>query len=139
MKISGVKRVGAVSHSLGTSADRASDYRRNISDEPFVMRDFCVDENYLQNLEVKFVAGRNFRAGLSKERESEVILNETALKSFGFKDAGSALNQVIYSEDSAQLQVVGVVKILIFVQWNMHRTIGFSLSSPGFHHAEYCC
>jgi hypothetical protein len=37
---------------------------------------------------VKFVAGRNFRAGLSKERESEVILNETALKSFGFKDAG---------------------------------------------------
>jgi putative ABC transport system permease protein len=100
VKVSGVKRVGAVSHSLGTSADRASDYRRNISDEPFVMRDFCVDENYLQNLEVKFVAGRNFRAGLSKERESEVILNETALKSFGFKDPGAALNQVIYSEDS---------------------------------------
>jgi len=110
VKVSGVKRVGAVSHSLGTSADRASDYRRNISDEPFVMRDFCVDENYLQNLGVKFVAGRNFRAGLSKERESEVILNETALKSFGFKDAGSALNQVVYSEDSAQLQIVGIVK-----------------------------
>jgi putative ABC transport system permease protein len=34
VKVSGVKRVGAVSHSLGTSADRASDYRRNISDEP---------------------------------------------------------------------------------------------------------
>lgn len=109
-KKSGVRRVGAVSHSLGTSADRASDYRKNISDEPFVMRDFCIDENYLQNLQVKFVAGRNFQPGLLKERESEVILNETALKSFGFQNAGSALNQVIYSEDSAQLQVVGVVK-----------------------------
>jgi putative ABC transport system permease protein len=126
VKISGVKRVGTVSHSLGTSADRASDYRRNISDEPFVMRDFCVDENYLQNLEVKFVAGRNFRAGLSKERESEVILNETALKSFGFKDAGSALNQVIYSEDSAQLQIVGVVRDFNF------RTMEYAIGPLAF-------
>lgn len=108
--ISGVKRVAAVSHSLGTSADRASDYKRNIGDEPFVMRDFCIDENYLQNLEVKFVAGRNFQPGLSKERESEVILNETALKSFEFKDAVSAINQVIYSDDSIPLKVAGVVK-----------------------------
>ncbi len=126
VKVSGVKRVGAVSHSLGTSADRASDYRRNISDEPFVMRDFCVDENYLQNLEVKFVAGRNFRAGLSKERESEVILNETALKSFGFKDPSSALNQIIYSEDSAQLQIVGVVKDFNF------RTMEYAIGPLAF-------
>jgi len=108
--ISGVRRVGAVSHSLGTSADRASDYQRRISDEPFVMRDFCIDENYLQNLNVKFVAGRNFQPGLSKEREFEVILNETALKSFEFKDAVSAIDQVIYGEDSVQLKVIGVVK-----------------------------
>jgi putative ABC transport system permease protein len=126
MKINGVRRVGAVSHSLGTSADRASDYRRNISDEPFVMRDFCIDENYLQNLQVKFVAGRNFQPGLSKEKESEVILNETALKSFGFKDANSALNQVIYSEDSAQLQVIGVVKDFNF------RTMEYAIGPLAF-------
>jgi putative ABC transport system permease protein len=126
IKINGVRRVGAVSHSLGTSADRASDYRRNISDEPFVMRDFCIDENYLQNLEVKFVAGRNFQPGLSGERESEVILNETALKSFGFKDANSALNQVIYSEDSAQLQVIGVVKDFNF------RTMEYAIGPLAF-------
>ncbi len=108
--IAGVKRVGAVSHSLGTSADRASDYKRNKADPPFVMRDFCADENYLTNLDVKFLAGRNFQTGLSKERESEVILNQTALKNFGFADPASALNQVIYADDSVQLQVVGVVK-----------------------------
>jgi putative ABC transport system permease protein len=124
--LSGVERVGAVSHSLGTSADRASDYRRNISDEPFVMRDFCIDENYLQNLQVKFVAGRNFRPGLSKEKESEVILNETALKSFGFKDANSALGQVIYSEDSAQMQVVGIVKDFNF------RTMEYAIGPVAF-------
>ncbi len=125
-KINGVKRVGAVSHSLGTSADRASDYRKNMTDEPFVMRDFCVDEKYLQNLQVKFVAGRNFQPGLSKEKETEVILNQTALKSFGFKDASSALNQVIYSEDSAQLQVVGVVKDFNF------RTMEYAIGPVAF-------
>ena len=126
IKISGVKRVGAVSHSLGTSADRASDYRKNLSDEPFVMRDFCIDENYLQNLQVKFVAGRNFKTGLSKEKESEVILNETALKSFGFKNSSAALNQVIYSEDSAQLLVVGVVKDFNF------RTMEYAIGPLAF-------
>jgi putative ABC transport system permease protein len=75
---------------------------------------------------VKFVAGRNFRAGLSKERESEVILNEKALKSFGFKDPGAALNQVIYSEDSAQLQIVGVVKDFNF------RTMEYAIGPLAF-------
>ena len=108
-KISGVKRIGAVSHSLGTAADRSSDYRRNKGDDAFEMRDFCVDNNYLQNLDIKFVAGREFRPGLSDEQESEVILNETALQRFGFKDAASALNQTIYTDDTVQLHVVGVV------------------------------
>lgn len=108
--VAGVQRVGAVSHSLGTSEDWASDYKRNKTDEAFVMRDFRADANYLTNLQVKFVAGRNFKPDLSKEKESEVILNETALKSFGFANASVALDQTIYADDSVQLQVVGVVK-----------------------------
>ena len=108
--VAGVKRVGAVSHSLGTSADRAADYKRNKTDASFVMRDFRADADYLKNLEVKFIAGRNFKSDLSKEKESEVILNETALKSFGFANAHAALDQTIYTDDSIQLQVVGVVQ-----------------------------
>jgi putative ABC transport system permease protein len=108
--VSGVQRVGAVSHSLGTSQDRATDYKRNKTDQAFVMRDFCADADYLKNLQVKFVAGRNFKTGLSKEKESEVILNETALTSFGFTNAHAALDQTIYTDDSLQLQVVGIVQ-----------------------------
>lgn len=108
--IAGVERVGAVSHSLGTSDDRAADYKRNKSDASFVMRDFRADADYLKNLQVKFVAGRNFKNDLSKEKESEVILNETALKSFGFENSHAALDQTIYADDSIRLQVVGVVQ-----------------------------
>jgi putative ABC transport system permease protein len=124
--VNGVRRIGFVSHSLGTSADRASDYKRNESDEPFVMRDFCADENYLKNLQVKFVAGRNFQTDLSKKKESEVILNETALKSFGFQDASSAINQTIYADDSIQLRVVGVVKDFNF------RTMEYAIGPLAF-------
>ena len=108
--VSGVQRVGAVSHSLGTSQDRASDYRRNKTADAFVMRDFRADADYLKNLQVQFVAGRNFKNNLSKEKESEVILNETALTSFGFPNAHAVLGQTIYADDSLPLQVVGVVR-----------------------------
>ena len=124
--ISGVKRVGMVSHSLGTSQDRSSDYKRNPSDEPFEMRDFCADNNYLQNIGVKLVAGRVFRTGLSEEEESEVILNEKALKSFGFNNANAALNQTIYTDDTVQLQVVGVVKDFHF------RTMEYAIGPLAF-------
>ncbi|MEO6405197.1 MAG: ABC transporter permease [Ferruginibacter sp.] len=108
--IPGVKNIGAVSHSLGTSQDRSDDYKKDATDAPFVMRDFRVDANYISNLKMQFVAGHNFHENISAERETEVILNESALMLFGFKDAGSAIGQQIFSEDSVALSVSGVVK-----------------------------
>jgi putative ABC transport system permease protein len=106
----GVVSVGGVSHRLGTWADRSSDYKRNLADEPFVMRDFIVDENYVSNLDLKFLAGHNFIASEQGEREKHVVLNEEALKLFGFKDPISAIGQPVYSDDSLMLNVIGVVK-----------------------------
>ncbi|MFZ6013805.1 MAG: FtsX-like permease family protein, partial [Bacteroidota bacterium] len=109
-KLPGVIRVGGVSHSLGTWADGASDYRKNKDDAPFTMRDFMVDENYLANLDVKFLAGGNFEATKEGEFEKHVILNETALKGFGFKDPVSAVGQTLYVNDTVMLAVIGVMK-----------------------------
>jgi len=106
----GVVRVGAVSHALGTWEDRASDYKRSREDEPFVMRDFIVDNNYLENIEVKFLAGTNFNAATEGAFEKNVVLNETALKSFSIANPVAAIGQTIYVEDSVMLQVIGVVK-----------------------------
>jgi putative ABC transport system permease protein len=108
--LSGVIRIGGVSHPLGTWADRASDYKKASDDEPFVMRDFVVDDNYLTNLEVQFLAGRNFNPAHQGDQEKHVILNETALKSFEFSDPVSAVGEAIYVDDSVMLEVIGVVK-----------------------------
>lgn len=108
--LSGVVNVGGVSHKLGTWSDRSSDYKKNREDKPFVMRDFIVDDNYINNLELTFVAGKNFDASAQSEHERHVILNETALAQFNFSNAVSAIGQPIYVDDSVMLEVIGVVK-----------------------------
>ncbi len=109
-KLPGVVSVGAVSHQLGTWADRASDYKKNKEDEPFVMRDFIVDENYISNLDLNFLAGKNFEPQQQGAFERHVILNEKALPLFQFTDPVAAIGQTIYTDDSLQLRVIGVVK-----------------------------
>ncbi|HYC84579.1 MAG TPA: ABC transporter permease [Chryseosolibacter sp.] len=107
--IDGVVNVGCVSHQLGTWADRSSDYRKSPEDKPFGMRDFIVDENYVSNLGMKFLSGGNFDPQKEGVIERHVILNEEALKLFGFSDARSAVGQQIFVDDSLALTVSGVV------------------------------
>lgn len=108
--VPGVLTVGGVSHSLGSSRDRASDFRRNREDEPFVMRDFTVDDNYVNNLGLTFLAGKNFDPTTESGREIHVILNESALRQFNFSDPVSAVGQSVFVDDTVQLEVIGVVK-----------------------------
>jgi len=116
--LSGVVSVGGVSHKLGTWSDRSSDYKRSREDEPFVMRDFIVDDNYINNLGFTFLAGKNFDITSQGERERHVILNETALIQFGFTNPVSAIGQPVYVDDSVMLEVIGVVKDFHFRPMN---------------------
>lgn len=116
--LSGVVSVGGVSHKLGTWSDRSSDYKKNREDEPFVMRDFIMDDNYIDNLGFTFLAGKNFDSSVEGEREQNVILNETALPQFGFASPIGAIGQVIYVDDTVMLEVIGVVKDFHFRPMN---------------------
>lgn len=106
----GVISVGGVSHALGTWADRSSEYKRSMDDQPFSMRDFMVNDVYVRNLDLQFIAGGNFEEAQQGEHERHVILNERALGLFGFPNPVAAIGQPVYSDDSLVLTVVGVVK-----------------------------
>jgi putative ABC transport system permease protein len=108
--VPGIAQVAGISHALGTWNDRSSDYKKAADGEPFEMRDFIVDENYLSNIETKFLAGRNFDVQSDGAIEKHVILNEQALKVFGFSNPVAAIGQAIYVDDSLSLEVIGVVK-----------------------------
>lgn len=115
---SGVVRVGGVSHKLGTWEDRSDDYRISLGGEPFVMRDFLVEDNYINNLELTFLAGRNFDTAMEGGGERHVILNERAVERFGLGDPVSAIGQTIVVSDSTLLSVIGVVKDFHFRPMN---------------------
>jgi len=138
--IPGVKQIGFVSHSLGTFQDYSDDYKKNATDASFVMRDFRADANFISNLKIQFVAGRNFSPGLSGDHESEIILNEKALGLFGFAKPGDAIGKQVYAQDSIALNVVGVVKDFHFRPMNYeigplafrYRPVDFQMMSIAF-------
>jgi putative ABC transport system permease protein len=106
----GVESIGGLSHSLGTWADGSSEYRKALQEQPFSMREFSVDDQYLSNIEVEFLAGKNFEMENQGEQERHVILNVEALSMFDFADPASAIGKPIFVDDSLMLIVVGVVK-----------------------------
>lgn len=114
----GVISVGGVSHRLGTWADRSSDYKQTLESEAFGMRDFVVDENYIDNLGLVFLAGNNFDGGAGASNKNQVILNEKALERFGFTDPISSIGQSIITDDTVLLMVIGVVKNFHFRPMN---------------------
>ncbi len=116
--IPGVNRVGGVSHQLGTFADGAGDYRQNKNDKTIVVRHFMVDNHYIENISLTFLAGRNFKEEEQTGREREVILNETASTALGFDQPMDAIGETIYVSDTVTLQVIGVVQDFHFRPMN---------------------
>ncbi|MES2277632.1 MAG: ABC transporter permease [Bacteroidota bacterium] len=74
-----------------------------------VLSDFWpVDEDYINTLGIKLIAGRNFSNQLASD-SSGIIVNEAFVKRFGFKDP---LNKTVYrfSFGLQAYHIVGVVK-----------------------------
>jgi putative ABC transport system permease protein len=116
--IPGVIRVGGVSHKLGTFADGSDDYKRNKEDKAMVVRHFMVDNHYIDNLSLTFLAGSNFHEEEQTSREREIILNETAIAQLGFEQPLDAIGETIYAGDTLLLRVIGVVKDFHFRPMN---------------------
>jgi putative ABC transport system permease protein len=71
-----------------------------------------VDENYLQVLEVPFVAGRNFLKNFRADSTNAVIVNETFIKEAGWKEAvGKTIDYMNFPDwGDRKIRIVGVVK-----------------------------
>ena len=87
-----------------------------------IMTNFYIDENYVPTLRMEIVKGRNF----SKEFASDsaaVILNEAAVKLFGFKDPfKETLFRPGDHDEPVAFHIVGIVKD--FNYSSMHDKVG---------------
>ena len=78
---------------------------------------FNIDENYIPTMEMEMVAGRNFSRDFGAD-SSNVILNQTAAKIFGFDD--DPIGKTI-SDGTHTSRVIGVVKDFHFK--SLHQPI----------------
>lgn len=66
-----------------------------------------MDKDYLDFYKMKLLAGRNI---FTSDTLSEVVLNETAVKQFGFSSPDEAVGKLINQLGEAKIPIVGVVK-----------------------------
>ncbi|MEP6583430.1 MAG: ABC transporter permease [Ginsengibacter sp.] len=106
----GVKKVSGVSHIMGTWRDMNVDVRIHPADDKVTVRDYSIDANYLSNLNLTLVAGKDFTVDLPADRELFAIVNENFLKKFHLGNPTEAIGKTIMVDDSTPLSISGVLK-----------------------------
>ena len=94
-----------------------------------------IDTRYLQTLNIQPVAGRIYSDDYyAEDTVGTIVLNETATKLLGFKDAAHAVNQKLhfkFTDSTYNFNIIGVVKD--FHYEDLHLPIGpygFQLNVP---------
>jgi putative ABC transport system permease protein len=84
-----------------------------------MMRYSYVDPDYINTMQMKIVQGRNFSPLYPTDSVSSVIINETAVKKFGWKNP---IGKQFEYEGGTTKKVIGVVKDFNF--FSLHSPIG---------------
>lgn len=108
-RLNGVKSV-TVSYGIPTRIWNSDGFKAmNATDKTATLNYAMADEYYLPTLGAPLLFGRNFTETSSEERNN-VILNETAVKQFGWQVEESILEQQIQYEDNKNYTIIGIVK-----------------------------
>lgn len=112
LKYGNVTSVSASSHIPASGGFRQQGFKRKLNDTDWTnLGYFLVDENYLENMSIKLVAGKFFATENGKLNKSLIVINQQAVKKFGFVSDRDAINQeIIFQPDSTRRTIVGVVK-----------------------------
>jgi putative ABC transport system permease protein len=83
----------------------------NAGKQETIMDVINVDDDYIRAMGITMAAGRNFLNGLETGQRDEVIINETAVKQFGWNDPIGKTIQTSENKNNSKLwTVAGVVK-----------------------------
>lgn len=80
-----------------------------VEDKSWQMRFLSVDEDFIDNYNIKIVAGEPFKKGMSFNKEKTFIINEAAVRAFGWNSISNAIGKRmnIWGKDG---EIIGVVK-----------------------------
>ncbi len=132
--IAGIENITFASHhpAVGRSHGNGATWKEY--QEPITLYNFYVDPNYIDVMDLELIAGEDFPKSVD-ENEKFLILNETAVRTFGFESNSQAIGEVM-KIDTLGLTVVGVVKDY---HWeplmNSIRPLGLRINSNNYEYA----
>jgi putative ABC transport system permease protein len=134
-KINGITTVGTSSYYPGTIETKyvfEVETEKGMEQRLVPMMNCSAD--YLTTLNIKIIKGRAFEKGRQTDLRGSFIINETAVKEFGWKDPiGKKINGPVSGHDEAYLhgEVIGVVRDFNFA--SLHSVIEPMVIFPSDH------
>ena len=112
MRIPGVQAVTPSTDVPGGEVGSSSTFRLHSSNDDKRCRTFGIDKSFVPNFGLSIVAGRNFETEqpfvFDTTLVNNILINETAAKTFGFNKPSGAINKILYAGGYA-CKIVGVV------------------------------
>lgn len=107
---SNVESVSAISHIPGGGVTMGDEFKTAPEEEKYEMDYFHVDEDYLSNMGLGLVAGKNFNAQNPESNKTQILINQLAVEKFGFGSPSEAVGQAMYrGNDPILYEIIGVL------------------------------
>lgn len=86
------------------------DLKTETMEKPRRASTYCVDPDFIDNFEIKLIAGRKFSSEYATDIENAIIINERAVQVFELGSPEQAIGKSVFSENDSRFSVIGIVK-----------------------------
>ena len=117
-QLSSVSGISGISHLMGTFMDSKVDVSKAHGSDKIQVRDYFIDHRYLNNFDIKLLAGKAFPDLPNQQQEQFAIVNQKFLNQFQFSAPGEAIGKTIAVEDSLILSIIGVTEDFLYKPLN---------------------
>jgi putative ABC transport system permease protein len=112
LKYNNITSVSAASHVPAAGTSYGAGFKRQLDEPEWTnFNYFLVDENYVENMSIRLVAGTFFAKDRAESNKNFVVINQQAARALHFDTDLDAINEeVIMESDSSRRTIIGVVK-----------------------------
>ncbi|MFN8353103.1 MAG: ABC transporter permease [Spirosomataceae bacterium] len=104
-----VEKIGLTSMPFGSFPSQQA-FKAKQNDENQSTFYYAVDKNFIENMQLSFVAGQNFPVTTSDSTSRFVLINQKAVERLRLGSPKEAVGKTIFLNNTNEVQIVGVVK-----------------------------
>ncbi|MEM7298260.1 MAG: ABC transporter permease [Bacteroidota bacterium] len=109
-QVPGVTNISACDYIPATGITNIIELRnQEEGEDPHILLNYYVDENFIDNLDLKVLHGQSFSA--LREEGKYILINESAVKKLGYESPQEAIGQIWkFENNESSTQIIGVVE-----------------------------